>query len=140
RRVRFFFAAVFVEHADFTDRIRVFDLNTKLLFRYRLLALAEGIELREEAALGLGAFVIGIRIDVAHEINAFGAVAVFDCKPDAIECQADAPPRTIELVVHRKHAAAGLAFDERRARGALRLRLRDLGLRALLLDAESRHQ
>ena len=56
---------------------------------------------RQEAFIG--AAVVRIRINVAHEVEALRTVAVLDGEADAVEREADATPGTIERLVHHQH-------------------------------------
>src|SRR5690349_6257260 len=47
-----------------------------------------------------------VRIDVAHEEQALGAIAVLDGEAGAVESEAHAPPGAIETVVHDERPGA----------------------------------
>ena len=85
RSVRFFNRTVLAEHADLAVCISVLDLNAELLaWRRLLVGLREWIEFGEKARLVSG-LVVGIRIDITHEIDAFRTIAVLDGKTDTVK-------------------------------------------------------
>ena len=89
-----------------------------------------------------GLFAAGeLRIDVAHVVEALGAVAVFDGEAAAVEGQADAAPGAVEAVVDLQgRPAAG----RRRARRADRAGATPAGdrrsARGFFLGAQLDHQ
>src|SRR5690606_25042993 len=98
-----FLRAVLVVDPDLAaGRGGVPDLDTVLL-ELGLLAAAPELQPRENAGgLVRALAAVDHRIDVAHEIKPFRAVAVLDREPDAVEREADAPPGAVELLVERQ--------------------------------------
>src|SRR5688572_11909209 len=135
-RARLIATTFLVEHVDLGAITHVLHDDAILLGRFRRRAAATE-QPREEAA-ALAAAVVDLRIDVAHEIDAFRAVAILDGEADAVEREADSAPRAIELLVQHEPRAVGRLLE----RGARRLRRRCRGhlrLRLLLLYAEAHH-
>src|SRR5437588_13077059 len=114
RGTRAFRAAVLVEHID-QAAVRVL-----LHLDAEVLGLGLGIVRteypREEAALAVLLVHLRVRIGVAHEVQALLPVAVLDGKADAVERQADAPPRPVERLVNLQQLIAVAAFFELRAK------------------------
>src|SRR5690242_12977071 len=93
-------------------------------------------KLGEEAVVLL---VVGLRIDVAHEVEALGAVAVLDGESNAIENEPDAPPGAVERLGELESAGALVGGNER-CLGRRVVRRGDQGFRARVIDAEPDHQ
>src|SRR5690349_19345447 len=93
-------------------------------------------ELREKAVVLL---VVGLRIDVAHEVEALRAVAVLDGESDAIENEPDAPPGAVERLGELESAGALVGGNDGRL-GHRVVRGGDQGFRTRAIDAEPDHQ
>src|SRR4051812_29531695 len=106
---RTFRGALVVQHRD--HRLAALRLDgDAVLHRRRRIVLAE--QLGDEGFLALaGPF------DVAHEVRAGAAVAVFDRKTGAVEGKADAAPRAIEAFIHFQRGRARHRGDARRLLG-----------------------
>ena len=88
------------------------DLHAILRRRHRLV-LAE--DLGQEALLILGLRLV-VRVEIADEVDALGAIAVLDGESAAIERQSDATPGTVERIVDVESIAAAVgALDDARA-------------------------
>src|SRR5688572_2492248 len=124
--------AVLVQDVDLALGARLGHLHPVLL-GLELGALG-GEQACEEAALVLGFR----RVGVAHEVQAFLAVAVLDGEADAVEREADAAPGAIEGLVDLQQLAAVDALADLRA--VLGLAGRGEPLRLVLLRAELHHQ
>src|SRR4051794_35876703 len=84
--------AVLVEHVHFGALAFIFHQHAILLVLVLVAAaVAPELEAREETLVA-GALVVDFGIDVAHEVQAFRAVAILDGEADAIEREADAAP------------------------------------------------
>src|SRR3954471_2591967 len=127
--------AVLVEHAHLARALargaRLGDLHAVLLRPDLALAREKSREESARVFLELG-------IGVAHEVDAFGAVAIFHGEADAIEREAHAPPHTVERLRHFEllHAVDAL-LDLRLAVGA---GIRGERASPLVLRAEPHHQ
>src|SRR3569833_1735361 len=101
------------------------DANPALLARFadhdlqlrrglRLLATPEG-KLDEHAFVALTG-VVDTGVDVAHVVDALGAVAVLHGKAHAVERQADTTPGAVEAFIHFQDRGTGFLDDARHLR------------------------
>src|SRR5438067_912766 len=128
--------ALRVQHRHGASLAFALDLHTVLGRAAQLVLLAaEAEQAREEAGLILAGLR---RIDIADEVQALRAIAVFHREAAAIERESHAAPCAIEVVVQLQRGG-GLAFDEARARGQCGAARGDDGLRLLFLHAQLLH-
>ena len=105
--------ALLIEHADLGLVAVTLDLDLILLRRSSFLALAEDLA---EEALGLR---LGVRVHVAHIVQATAAVAVFHGEAGAVQRRADAVEFTFQIVVDLDLRLAADVDDLRQLRGVV---------------------
>ncbi|CAB4392233.1 unnamed protein product [Rhizophagus irregularis] len=122
---RRFRLAIITLHHDIGGRraLRRFDRDAIALGFLGLVRIAKAEQLAEEAFL-----VDCVRIDVAHEVNALHAVAVFDGEADAVQRQADTAPGAVETFIDFDLVAHQLGVQrDRRSTGHGGFRRLDVG-------------